>query len=99
MSIAYWQSELNADRCSYGHSLARLTQGSPLFDANSHSESLPVWMSHGDQVSKLPDDFTLLAKGDSTPVMAMANEAKKLYGLQFHPEVTHTKGGILRHRN
>ncbi len=83
-----------ADRRSYGQSLARLTNGSALFDAESHSESLPVWMSHGDQVSKLPDGFTLLAEGDSTPVMAMANEAKKLYGLQFHPEVTHTKGGI-----
>jgi GMP synthase (glutamine-hydrolysing) len=54
---------------------------------------LDVWMSHGDKVVELPDSFKLMASTDSAPIAGMANEEKKLYGLQFHPEVTHTKQG------
>jgi len=54
---------------------------------------LDVWMSHGDKVVELPEGFKLMASTDSAPIAGMANEAKKFYGLQFHPEVTHTKQG------
>ncbi len=53
---------------------------------------LPVWMSHGDSVDRLPTGFHVLASSESNPVTAMANEAG-LIGLQFHPEVTHTPQG------
>lgn len=53
---------------------------------------LPVWMSHGDSVDTLPEDFVVLASTDSTPVAAIANP-QGLVGLQFHPEVTHTPQG------
>src|SRR5258708_491536 len=53
---------------------------------------LPVWMSHGDSVDPLPEDFVVLASTDSTPVAAIANP-QGLVGLQFHPEVTHTPQG------
>jgi len=53
----------------------------------------PVWMSHGDIVSKVPAGFSIIATSANCPVAAMANEKKKLYGLQFHPEVMHTKNG------
>ena len=59
---------------------------------------LDVWMSHGDKVVELPTGFKLMASTDSAPIAGMANEDKHFYGLQFHPEVTHTKQGgrILR---
>ena len=55
---------------------------------------LDVWMSHGDRVTKLPPDFKLIATTDSAPIAGMADEAQGFYGLQFHPEVTHTRQGV-----
>ena len=52
-----------------------------------------IWMSHGDYVTKLPDGFHLTAKTDNSPLCAISNPAKKIYGIQFHPEVTHTEFG------
>jgi GMP synthase (glutamine-hydrolysing) len=54
---------------------------------------LDVWMSHGDQVITLPPGFKLIASTESAPIAAMADEERRLYGLQFHPEVTHTRQG------
>jgi len=54
---------------------------------------LDVWMSHGDKVEALPPGFKLMASTASCPVAAMADEARGFYGVQFHPEVTHTKQG------
>lgn len=54
---------------------------------------LDVWMSHGDQVTLLPDNFKLIASTDNSPIAGMADEERKYYGLQFHPEVTHTRQG------
>ena len=54
---------------------------------------LDVWMSHGDSVTTLPRGFKIIASNESTPIAAMANEERRLYGLQFHPEVTHTPLG------
>lgn len=54
---------------------------------------LDVWMSHGDRVAKLPDGFKVIASTESAPIAAIADEKRKLFGLQFHPEVTHTKQG------
>ena len=54
---------------------------------------LDVWMSHGDRVVDLPDGFKLIASSDGAPIAGIGNEEKKFYGLQFHPEVTHTKQG------
>jgi GMP synthase (glutamine-hydrolysing) len=52
-----------------------------------------VWMSHGDSVSKAPDGFTVLASTGSTPVAAFANDERRLYGVQWHPEVKHSAHG------
>jgi GMP synthase (glutamine-hydrolysing) len=54
---------------------------------------LDVWMSHGDRVNALPDGFKVIATTDNAPMAGMADETRHLYGLQFHPEVTHTKQG------
>ncbi len=52
-----------------------------------------IWMSHGDYVTKLPEGFHLTAKTENSPLCAVSNPAKKIYGIQFHPEVTHTEFG------
>ncbi len=54
---------------------------------------LDVWMSHGDRVTALPDGFHVTARTHSVPIIAMADEARRWYGVQFHPEVTHTTSG------
>lgn len=54
---------------------------------------LDVWMSHGDRVVQMPDGFKLIASTDTAPIAGMADEARGFYGLQFHPEVTHTRQG------
>ncbi|MBI5437196.1 MAG: glutamine-hydrolyzing GMP synthase, partial [Nitrosomonadales bacterium] len=54
---------------------------------------LDVWMSHGDKVTALPPGFAVIASNEATPITAMADEARRFYALQFHPEVTHTHQG------
>jgi len=54
---------------------------------------LDVWMSHGDKVTALPPGFKVIASNASTPIAGMADESRRLYGVQFHPEVTHTLQG------
>ncbi len=70
-----------------------------LTDIEDHTTSdgygvLDVWMSHGDRVSSLPPGFVLMASTESAPIAAMADEQRRFYGLQFHPEVTHTRQGL-----
>ena len=55
---------------------------------------LDVWMSHGDKVTAIPSDFVTVASTESCPFAIMANEEKRFYGVQFHPEVTHTRQGM-----
>jgi GMP synthase (glutamine-hydrolysing) len=60
---------------------------------------LKVWMSHGDKVVELPPGFKLMASTDACPIAGMADESRRFYGVQFHPEVTHTRQGTkLLHR-
>ena len=60
---------------------------------------LKVWMSHGDKVVELPSGFKLMASTDACPIAGMADESRRFYGVQFHPEVTHTRQGTkLLHR-
>ncbi|MEM7342978.1 MAG: glutamine-hydrolyzing GMP synthase [Chloroflexota bacterium] len=66
---------------------------SPLFNQLRASNTLSVWMSHGDRVTQLPTGFEILAKTSNAPYAAIGQTARHLYGLQFHPEVTHTPQG------
>ena len=67
--------------------------------SNALKDTLDVWMSHGDKVTLLPPQFKVIATTPNTPIAAMADEQRRWYGLQFHPEVTHTPQGnaLLRH--
>ena len=60
---------------------------------NDGESLLDVWMSHGDKVVAMPEGFSLMASTPSCPIAGMVNEDKKFYGIQFHPEVTHTLQG------
>jgi GMP synthase (glutamine-hydrolysing) len=63
-------------------------------DSNAEGHGLlDVWMSHGDQVEELPEGFKVIASTDNAPIAGIADESRQLYGIQFHPEVTHTKQG------
>ena len=64
-----------------------------LNDANEGQRLLKVWMSHGDSVSELPEGFSVAAQSDNLPLAAMEDRQRRYYGVQFHPEVTHTAQG------
>ncbi len=85
-----------ADAREFGHAEVDITAHSRLFAGLSdHTDShrLDVWMSHGDHVSKAPPGFVVTGSTGRIPVAVMENEEKRWYGVQFHPEVTHTKQG------
>jgi GMP synthase (glutamine-hydrolysing) len=79
----------------YGSAKVEVTGGSaqvsPLF--TGLPASLQVWMSHGDRVERLPDNFIAIGHSANSPLAAIADEARRLYGIQFHPEVVHTPQG------
>jgi GMP synthase (glutamine-hydrolysing) len=83
----------------FGYAAVTPTASNRLLDglAGEHG-ALDVWMSHGDHVTRLPPGYTIIGSTESVPIAAIANEAERRYGVQFHPEVTHTKQGteILR---
>lgn len=66
---------------------------------NSHGSYMQVWMSHGDKVTQLPPGFEVIASSDSCPIAAIADLSHNFFGVQFHPEVTHTKQGFLLLKN
>ncbi|HZM36889.1 MAG TPA: glutamine-hydrolyzing GMP synthase [Burkholderiales bacterium] len=80
-----------------GHT--RLLDGIEDFRTAEGHGMLKVWMSHGDKVAELPAGFKLMASNEACPIAGMADESRGFYGVQFHPEVTHTRQGTkLLHR-
>ncbi len=95
----------SSDKHEYGYAQVRARGHSKLLkDIEDHTSPegyglLDVWMSHGDRVIELPQGFHVIAETDSAPLAGMADEERGFYGIQFHPEVTHTRQGgrILEH--
>lgn len=87
----------SANTREYGKAEIEITKDNPLF--GDLPKEQVVWMSHGDLVTQLPEGFETIATSPSCPITAMQNEERKLYGVQFHPEVHHSVHGndILRH--
>ena len=84
----------------FGRAEIVITRESPLFagiGAVDHRET--VWMSHGDRVTAIPDGFHVIATSEGAPYAAIANEERKIYGVQFHPEVMHTPRGAVILKN
>ena len=82
---------ISSDNKEFGHAEVLLKADSLLF--KNLEQTLNVWMSHGDQVQDLPDNFSLIASTESAPIAAMQHQTKPIFALQFHPEVTHTECG------
>ncbi|MET0102574.1 MAG: glutamine-hydrolyzing GMP synthase [Sedimenticola sp.] len=95
----------SSDKHEYGYAQVRARSHSKLLkDIEDHTSPegyglLDVWMSHGDRVIELPEGFHVIAETDNAPLAGMADEERGFYGIQFHPEVTHTRQGgrILEH--
>jgi len=83
----------------YGHAAVEVNNQSPLFEGiydAKNTQQVPycdVWMSHGDKVTELPQGFSVIGASQNAPMAAIAHVQKGYYGLQFHPEVTHTPKG------
>jgi len=88
-----------SERREFGYAQVRARGHTPLLrDIEDHTTPegyglLDVWMSHGDHVTELPEGFRLMASTDSAPIAGMADPERGFYGVQFHPEVTHTTQG------
>ncbi len=80
-----------ASHREYGRASLQILDHEPLF--LSLDESTQVWMSHGDRVEVLPEGFRTIAQTDNAPHAAIADVGRRLFGLQFHPEVSHTEQG------
>ena len=99
MAVQLGGSAKSADKSEFGFAQVRARNHSQLLDQiyddiNSKGHGLlDVWMSHGIEVTKLPSGFELIASTENCPIAGFANSDKGYYGLQFHPEVTHTKQG------
>ena len=78
-----------SDKREFGHADVELCADNGLISEASQS----VWMSHGDKVTELPGGFKIIAKSANAPLCAIADEERKFYGVQFHPEVTHSEFG------
>ncbi len=76
----------------YGHASINFLAPCALFE-NINCQSIDVWMSHGDRVSTIPKGFNIVGASANAPLAAFADESRKFYGIQFHPEVTHTADG------
>ncbi len=83
-----------SDHQEFGYAELALQNDNPLFKGIGDKGKLDVWMSHGDKVTEIPAGFSLIAQTPSCPIAAIANTEKNIYGMQFHPEVTHTYQGI-----
>jgi GMP synthase (glutamine-hydrolysing) len=83
----------------FGYAMVQTAGGNQLLEGlvdaelDDGSPALHVWMSHGDRVRSLPDGFEVIASTENAPLAGMADESRRFYGLQFHPEVTHTDQG------
>ncbi len=86
-----------AERGEYGKASLQIDDPTDLL--TNVEDGTTMWMSHGDSVTNLPEGFELLAHTDNTPCAAVADHQKKLYGVQFHPEVVHSVGGQALIRN
>ncbi len=83
-----------ADHREFGRAMVDVSDDCVLFDgAWAKGSREQVWMSHGDRVDSLPEGFRVVAVSDGAPFAAIADDARKFYGVQFHPEVVHTPHG------
>ncbi|MEF2145239.1 MAG: glutamine-hydrolyzing GMP synthase [Desulfovibrionaceae bacterium] len=79
----------------YGRAVFEGSGTCPLFEGVKDAANLTVWMSHGDRVEAIPPGFEIMGRTETIPFAAMGDASRRIYGLQFHPEVAHTQDGSL----
>ena len=89
----------SSDKREYGRTEIQILADKAIFEGFDTNQKKTVWMSHGDKIEQLPEGFEVLAKTDNTPYCAAADFTRRLYTVQFHPEVVHTQGGVQILRN
>ena len=83
-----------SDHREFGKAEITIKRACPLFDDIAETdETVNVWMSHGDRVERIPEGFEVVATSEGAPFAVIQNQSKDFYGVQFHPEVTHTDYG------
>lgn len=101
IAVDFGGSVIRSDHHEYGKAELIINkehgESSPLFDQCEDNRT--VWMSHSDRVDELPKGFRPIAHSDNSPYAAIANEEKRIYAMQFHPEVQHSEEGYLMLRN
>ena len=85
---------INSDKREYGHVSIKIIKDNILFKSLDQDKEHIVWMSHGDSVKSIPAGFETIAISKNTEYAAIQNTEKKIYAIQFHPEVVHTKNGF-----
>jgi GMP synthase (glutamine-hydrolysing) len=97
IAVDFGGSVIRSSHHEYGKSELKIESASPLLD--DCDDGRVVWMSHSDKVDVLPEGFTPIATSANSPYAAIANEEKRVYAMQFHPEVQHSEEGYLMLRN
>ncbi|XP_062074329.1 uncharacterized protein LOC133778423 [Humulus lupulus] len=82
------------EKQEYGRMEIEVTKASGLYASKNCGDSQTVWMSHGDEAAKLPEGFEVVARSKQGVVAAIQNQLRRFYGLQYHPEVTHSPEGM-----
>ena len=77
----------------YGAAKVKVTKARGMLHRFAEGESLDVWMSHGDRIAAMPAGFETLGLSDNTPFCAVGDDARRIYGVQFHPEVVYAPRG------
>ena len=93
MALELGGDVLPAAKREYGPATVTITADDRLFSGLERDQ--PVWMSHGDSITRLPEGFRSTAQTDSTPFAGLVDVSRNLYGIQFHPEVVHTPHEML----
>jgi GMP synthase (glutamine-hydrolysing) len=93
INLAFGGAAAGADRREYGPADLAIDNEAALFSGFARNQPVRVWMSHGDRMVSSPRGWTILAHSGNSPIAAFADPARRLFGVQFHPEVAHTPRG------
>lgn len=93
LNVKHGAEVARAERREYGRTAIEVVDDSDLFRGFGVGSETTVWMSHGDRMESLPEGWEVLAKSDNAPIQAFRDPTKRLFGVQFHPEVVHSERG------
>ncbi len=93
INLAFGGAAARAEQREYGPADLSIDNDADLFSGFAKNQATRVWMSHGDKMVSIPKEWTILAHSGNSPIAAFADPSRRLFGVQFHPEVAHTPRG------